>query len=233
MSKKIFFVLLVFGLLACGTVVSMATIDDVINFNGALSDSTLTGATITGINSGHEQYIEETLQEDVLQEEAYTYEKMIEEYDSLFFDKYIETENVYIKDIVIKQQDLRGASIQDYEISVTLDDSVVLKDGDSIIIMAFVENGDKYELLGAPSKVVIKYPKPYRFELPFVGDKQPNKIRIVVFPKSSYDNVTLEKNLQIEDREVIIPDPKKNFSIRGSLINSIECLNIIKKLGNK
>lgn len=228
MAKKLFFMLLILGLLAVGAVASMATVGGVFNFSGAMADATLTGVTIPGIHIEDEQHIEEASQE-----EAYTYEKMIEEYDSLFFDKYIETKNVYVKDIVIKQQDTRNASAQDYELSVTLDDSVVLENGDSIIIMAFVEKDGVFELLVAPNSVVIKYPKPYRFALPFVGERHPNRIRIIGFPKSSYDDITLENNLQIEDREVVIPEPKQNFSIRNSLINSKECFNILKKLGIK
>ena len=226
MAKKLFFMLLVFGLIAGSTVASMATVGSVFNFNGALADVTLTGATIPGINIKDEQHIEEASEE-----EAYTYEKIIEEYDSLFFDKYIQTKNVYVKDIIIKQQDTRNASPQDYELSVTLDDSVVLENGDSIIIMAFTEKDGVFELLVAPNSVVIKYPKPYRFVLPLIGKKHPNHIRIIVFPKSSYDDITLEDNLQIEDREVVIPEPKQNFSIRNSLINSKQCFNILKKLG--
>jgi len=227
MAKKLFFMLLVLGLIAGGAVVSMATGDGVINLNGALADTTPDGTLVPGINIGDMQYIEEDLQE-----EAYTYEKMIEEYDSLFFDKNIQTEDIYIKDIVIKKCDTRKDSIQYYELLVTLDDSVTLENGDSIVVMAFVEKDGGYELLGTPMNVFIKYPKPYKFELPFVGEDQPNCIRIIAFPKSSYDKFTLEDNLQIEHKVVTIPEPKQNFSIRGSLINTQEVFNIIKRLGN-
>lgn len=225
MAKKVLFMLLIIGLMAVWAVVSMATPDGMTNFNGAFTDATLTGATIPCINIEEEQQIKQALQD-----EAYTYEKIIEEYDSLFFDKDIKTKEVYVKDIVIKQQDARNASSQDYELLVTLADNINLEHGDSITIMAFVEKNGKYELLGSPNKVVTKYPKPYRFGLPTVSEKQPNRIRIIVFLKNNYVNVISEDNLQIEDRDVIIPGSRQNFSIRGSLINYKECFDILKKL---
>jgi len=227
MAKKLFFTLLVLGLIAGGAVVSLATGDEVVNFNGALADTTADGILVPELNNWDMQYIDEDIQD-----EAYIYKKMIEEYDSLFFDKDIKTENVYIKDIVIKKSDSKNDVDHDYELLVTLDDGVTLANGDYIIVMAFIEKDGGYELLGTPINVFIKYPKPYKFELPFVGKEQPNRIRIIAFPKSSYDNFTLEDNLQVEHKEVIIPEPRQNFSIRGSLINTQESFNIIKKLGN-
>lgn len=227
MAKKLFFVLLVIGLIAGGAVVSMATGDKGVNFDGALAEITLNGTLVPGVSVEDVQYIE-----DDIQEEEYIYKKMIEEYDSLFFDKNIQTDKVYIKDIVIKKSDSKKDVIQDYDLLVTLNDSVNLEYGDFIIVMAFVEKDGGYELLGTPIKVFIKYPKPYKFELPFVGEEQPNRIRIIAFPKSSYDQFTLEDNFQVEHKEVIIREPKQSFSIRSSLINTRESFNFVKKLGN-
>lgn len=227
MAKKLFFMLLVLGLIACGAVVSLATGDGIANFNGALAETTTEGILVPGMNTWDMQYIDEDFQE-----ETYIYKKMIEEYESLFFDKDIKTEDVYIKDIVIKKSDSKKDVVQDYELLVTLDDGVVLENGDYIIVMAFIEKDGSYELLGTPINVFIKYPKPYKFELPFVGSEKPNRIRIIAFPKSSYDKLTLEENFQVEHQEVVIPEPRQNFSIRDSLINTQECFNIIKKLGN-
>lgn len=225
MAKKIMFMLLVLLLLACGAVASMATGEGVQNIEGAL---TLTGLNVPGMDIEDGQYIE-----DIVEEETYTYDKIIEEYDSLFFGEDVKTEKVFIKNIVIKQDNFSD-DIHDHELLVTLDDSVVLEDNDFIVVMAFIKKDDSYEMLGTPMEVATVFPKANKFKLPFVGKEQPNCIRLVVFPRSSYDNLTLNENLQIDDKVITITEPNNDFSFWSTLKNSYESFtNIFKKLSPK
>ncbi|HHU16965.1 MAG TPA: hypothetical protein GXZ70_01890, partial [Clostridiales bacterium] len=132
------------------------------------------------------------------------------------------------------KQDDFSDDIQAHDLLVTLDDSVVLEDSDFIVVLAFIKKDDTYEMLGKPMEVSTVFPKANKFQLPFVGKEKPNYIRLVVFPKSSYDNLTIEENLQIDDKVVIIAEPNKGFSFWDSLKNSYESITrIINKLSPK
>lgn len=211
MAKKLCFLLLVLALMVIGTLVSMADEDET-------AVKTVTGLSAPVVNTVEEgQYIEK-----------YTHEAVLEKYGSLFFDEESQSSCVLIKEYIVKKNVLSD-NIQDRVFSGELADDITLKNGDSVVVMVFVKNGDTYELLGTPKEAVTNYLRLYRLRLPFVGEDKPNHIRVVAFLKSRYKELALDKNVQITDMDITIQ--KQGYNIKDSLMNTLETLELFDKFG--
>ncbi len=211
MAKKLCFLLLVLVLMVIGTLVSMADEDET-------AAKTVTGLSAPVVNTvGEGQYIEK-----------YTHEAVLEKYGSLFFDEESQSSCVLIKDYIVKKNALSD-NIQDHVLSGELAGGITLKNGDSVVVMVFVKNGDTYELLGTPKEAVTNYLRLYRLRLPFVGEDKPNHIRVVAFLKNEYKQLALDKNVQITDMDIVIQ--KQGYNIKDSLMNTLETLEIFDKFG--
>lgn len=204
MLKKLTFILLVFSFVIAGALVSMATEDEDSSINNEGIDNTAVNSVVPVVEAIDVEQ----------QEEEYSHEAVIEIYSSLFFDADSETENTLIKDIEINKDNNKSDNKKAYALSASLADEVQLEDGDTIVVMAFVKNGDSFELLGEPKECNVWCLERITFELPFTGKENPNLIRVLAFPKKSYSELSIN-NIQIYDEEVIIEE--KGFIFKDSL----------------
>ena len=155
MAKKLTFVMLVLCLMAFSTVVSMAINDDAVISENRSLEKAVGGSSLPFVNAAtDEQYIE-----------VYSHEAVIDEFGSLFFDKDSISDTLLLKDITVKR-DYYSDNIQNYFLSATLADDVTLKDGNSIVVMVFVETDDTFELLGTPGEVFTKFQRMYKSAFP-------------------------------------------------------------------
>lgn len=198
MLKKICFVLLIFTFMIAGALVSFAAKDG----NVAM------------------------LKEE--QPEEYSPEAVIEKYSSLFFDENNETDNEYLKGIKITEERTTVDDIQDYNFSAELSDTVQLENGNPIVVMIFVKVGNKYKLLSDPEECNMGLIEPISIYLPNTGKDNPNYIRVIAFPKNSYNELSLD-NIQIYDTEIVIIkyDVKDTLKTLNDILKPI--YNIIPK----
>lgn len=213
MLKKIVFILLVLSFMIAGALVSMANEDEDVTYNNTIVNDISDNLDV----SARGQNVE------------YSHEAVIEKYSSLFFDVDSKTDKEYIieEHIKIKEDGATKDDIQDYDLYVTLSDTVYLETGNTIVVMVFVQMGDTFELLGEPAEFNAWCMEPIKLDLPNVGKDNPNCIRIIAFPKNSYNELSLD-NIQIYDTEVIIID----YDLKGTLKTMqgiLELYNIIPK----
>ena len=197
MLKKIVFIMLMLVFIIAGAVVSLATEDE---------EPVISSISVENVNPGF--YVMTGVYEE--EEEEYSHEAVIEMYSSLFFDPENETEIEYIKekDIKIVEDGSTKDDIQDYDLYVTLSDTVYLEKGNTVVVMVFVQENDTYELLG--SAEFNAWCMKIKLNLPNVGSNNPNYIRVIAFPKDSYKELTLD-NVQMFDTEVIIVNQLFDF----------------------
>lgn len=216
MAKKLTFLLLLVILMAAGAVISMAD-DDTASLRDLAVENTGNQLSVpVSDNADEPGYIE-----------GYSHQTVIDKYRTLFIDKENQTDGVYLKDIQVLK-DEESSNIQNYTLWATLLDGAQLDDGDSIVVMAFVETEDTYELLGTPKQIFARFMSPYKFKLPFVGKENPNNIRVVAFPKSAFNSLELGVNLEITDRVVVIET--ESFNLKSSLRNSFDTIKQVENI---
>lgn len=202
MLKKLAFVLMVFSFMIAGAVVSMAGEDDELlntrkSANGAVPE--IVELKETG-------------------EEKYSHESVIEKYSSLFFDKESKTDVKYIKDIKIEDISSTKNDIQDYSFSAALAENNKVEPGNVFVLMFFIKDGDAYKLLCDPREIDpadcnMRLIELITLYLPNVGKNNPNEIRLIVFPKNKYKELSLD-NIQIYDTTIFIV---KQFNVKKTL----------------
>jgi hypothetical protein len=217
MIKKLMFILLVAVLFAAGAVVSMAD-DDLASVKNLADEKTgWSGIPVTN-NSGAAMYIDE-----------FSHQAVIDKYSEVIFDRQSQAGGIYFKEDKTKLvKDEESSNIQDYKLTATLLDSVKLTDGDSIVIMVFVETDDNYTLLTVPKHLYTPWLRWYKFRLPHTGKDKPNNVRMVAFQKSQWKSLELGVNLEITDRTEIIENENPDFDFKGSLKNSRETIKQVE-----
>ncbi|HZK25940.1 MAG TPA: hypothetical protein VFD00_00160 [Thermoclostridium sp.] len=217
MLKKIMFILLVSSLMILGSLVCMAYGDDDINEGSYMATrlNDFVDFAPSAVN----------VENDAPQEEEYSDEAVIEQYSSLFFETEDETEVEFITDI----QDCVDKESQKCTFYATISENIQIDEGDNIVVMAFVQKDDSYELLASGEfEITIKYLRPIELNLPNTGKDNPNYVRIIVFPKNSYDNLSLD-NVQIYCKTKVIDN--KKFDFESTLFNGP--MDIIKHVNGK
>jgi hypothetical protein len=159
--------------------------------------------------------------------EEYSHQAVFNKYQDLFQDREIQMEGVYLKNICINKSK-ESYNNQDYTLSAMLLDEVVLENGESIVVMAFVQTDDSCELLGTPKQMFAKLMKPYNFRLPFSGKENPNLIRVVAFLKSEWQSLELGENLEITNFEIIIEE--ESFIFKDSLKSSWDIIKSVENI---
>ena len=212
MLKKILFIILVFSFMIAGSLVCMAYgDDDFVESSYLVTESTDFLDLVAPAVS---------IENIVLQEEGYSDEAVIEKYSSLFFDTEDETEIELIRDIVVNE-------FHNYALSAIIAEGVQIDEGDNIVVMAFVQKDDSFELI-ASEEVNRLYMclEPVELNLPHVGKDNPNYVRIIAFRKNSYDNLSLA-NIQIHCKTIVIDNKKFDFesTIHKGPLDTIKHVN--------
>jgi len=207
MLKKLVFTIMFFAFIIAGAVVSFANEDDVIVYNRYTVNYMTNIAEETG--------------EEI---EEYSHEAVLEKYSSLFFGDESSTETEYIKDININKNPTTTDK-QDHSFSATLADNVSLEDGNILVLMFFVKEGDTFKQLISPVEIEcrLRFIEPIGMTLPNTGKDNPNCIRIIVFPKDNYNELSLE-NIQIYDIEILV---SSYIFRKDSLKNSKELTDFV------
>ncbi|ANX02559.1 hypothetical protein CSTERLE_13810 [Thermoclostridium stercorarium subsp. leptospartum DSM 9219] len=191
MLKKLTFVFLVVSFMIAGALVSMADEDEDFIFYRYTVNNAIYAA-----------------EESQGRPEEYSHEAVIEMYSSLFFDADSKSDVEFIKDINITEKNDTKDNNKDYSFSAVLSENVLPEEGNAIILMFFIRQDDTYEELIPPEEIDpsqcrMKMIEPITLELPNVGEDNPNHIRIIVFLKNSYKELTLD-NIQIYDAKIVI-----------------------------
>lgn len=219
MIKKLIFILLVVILLVAGAVVSMAD-DDMATVKNLMAEKTgLSGSSVSN-STGMTTYIDD-----------FSYEAVIEQYKDVFFDKDNIHEGVYIKEINALN-DQKSTNPQDYILGGSLVEDVIIPKGDCLVLMVFAETEDGYSLIATPKYIYSDLLSMYKFRMPDTGKEKPDRIRIIAFMRSDYENLELGKNLEITDHVIIVETVNKGFNIRNSLKNTTETLKQVESILN-
>lgn len=205
MLKKFAFVIMVLLFIIAGALVSLANNEEEFVYN----------------NFTVNDYIYDN--EEFYEKKEYSHEAVVEMYSSLFFDADIKTDVEYIKDIVFNENSKTADNNKDYLFNATLSDNVELENENIIVMMFFIKNGDTFEELIPPEEIEcnLRLIAPININLPNVGKDNPNSIRIIVFPKNNYKDLSAD-NIQVYDIEIFINST--NF-FKGSLKNASDLLN--------
>ncbi len=228
MTKTFVFFLLIFILMIAGAVVSMATGDDMDMSDNLPTENSNTAEMILDYDALQDFFpSEETdvleIEPEDFQTEEYSTEYVLEKYQSLFFEDEIQSESELVS-IKINQNSDGNSSIQDYIVAGTVTETIELAMDDSMMLMIFIEKDDTFEFLAYPEEgsALIKS----KVKLPFTGKDNPNRIRFIAFPKKSYDQLELDKNLQITDMEIIITTPFER--LKEKLLNTEDSLKYLE-----
>jgi hypothetical protein len=232
MAKKILFVALLFILIIAGSIVSMADEDNSAVLN---NDNTNTNAnTEASFDTGNlfDSFIGNSSTYDISAEgnegavnEAYSAEAVVEKYGSLFFDQEVQSE-IKLVDIINIEHDGESKNVEDFVVSALVTEDVDLDYDESLILMIFIKKDDKFEPLADPEEGCAWFLTKVQF--PNIGKENPNHMRFVVFPKSDYNNLQLDVNLQITDMEHIVVAPSSRWDkLKEFLLNTQQSLNLL------
>jgi len=230
MAKKILFIAVLFILIIAGSVISMADEDksadlnnDNINTNtetsfdtGNLLDSFIgNGSTYDASGEGGEGAVNE----------AYSAEAVIEKYGSLFFDEEVQSD-IKLIDIINIEHDGESKNVGDFVISALVTEDVDLGYDESLILMIFMKKDGTFEPLADPEEGCAWFLTKVNF--PNIGKENPNYIRFIVFPKSDYNELELDVNLQITDMEHVVVEPSSRWDkLKEFLLNTQQSLNLL------
>ncbi len=212
--------LLVAFLFSIGSVASMGTeVDPSSTNNPAVEKNGWFGSAVTN-DRDESTYIEE-----------FSHQTVIDLYSDVFFNEKNQAANVFLKEDTIKLvKDEDSTNVRDYKLTATMLDNVRLTDGDSVVIMAFVETEDTYSLLTIPKNLSTPWLRWFKFRLPYTGKDKPNHVRVVAFLKSQWKALKPGENLEITDLLEIIESENPGFNLKASLKNSRDTIKQVENI---
>jgi len=217
MIKKLMFISLVVLLFTAGAVVSMAD-DDRVSVRSLAAEK-------AGWSSAANQ-----IEEDLYIEE-YSHQVVIDQYADVFFDEKSQAAGVFLKEDgtkLVKDED--SSNPQDYKLTATMLSTVKLAEGDSVVIMAYVETDGKYDRLTVPKNLSTPWLRWYKIRLPHTGKDKPNYVRVIAFQKSQWQTLKLGLNLEITDLLVVIENENTGFNFKSSLKNSRDTIKQVENI---
>jgi len=227
MAKKILFAALLFVLILAGSVVSMADEDNNTVINDNINNGTsfgTSGSLFNGFVGNNPAYETAASGVEEAVNEEFSAEAVIEKYGSLFFDEEVQSE-IKLVSIINIEHDGESKDIGDFVISALVAEDAELDYDESLILMIFIKKDNNFEPLADPVEGYAWFLQKVHF--PNIGKDNPNHIRFVVFPKSSINNLELDKNLQITDMEHIVIAPSAWDKLKKFLLNTQQSLNLL------